>query len=132
MVNDAEVRKLLENRLLELSPPLPVSFENSDDDGGQNRLETQLFRSGNIRFGLGHEHNHIGFFQITVVTRVGTGSIPPDRVAVSVQQLYPSGLKLHSAGTTVKITQTPEIARGDPGEGSEWRVPVTVYFEARD
>lgn len=148
---DVEIRLALAQHLaaLELSPSLPVAWENDDfNPPATGFLQSQLFRSGVQRLTIGPEgHRHFGFLQVTVVLPKNEGAAQADRVAEIVRDHFPADLWL-SSGTTLpggptlpvgdtlpggdrilRVTQTPVIAGGLP-DGPWWRVPVTIEFEA--
>jgi hypothetical protein len=104
----------------------PVAWENIDFmPPDAIWLEAQLFRSGIDRLTTDGAHRRYGIFQVAVMAPMGKGAFPADAVAEAVQAQFPCDMKFGPA----RVTQMPEIAGGYP-DGSFWRVPVSVNFEA--
>ena len=128
------VRAAFGDRLnsLVFSPAFPIVPDNIDDPGGTYKLETNVVFNQNNRFGIGIEHQYTGFFQVTVVMPSGEGAVKADNVAKAISDHFPVDLKLTAGEYVVRVTSTPDIAGGYDDDHSDWRVPVTVYFESWD
>ncbi|WP_313349382.1 phage tail terminator-like protein [Paracoccus sp. (in: a-proteobacteria)] len=64
----------------------------------------------------------------TVVTLKGSGEATADSIAEQIAALFPMGLRITASGTSTQIMQPPHIREG-MGDGSYWRVPVSVPFQ---
>lgn len=64
----------------------------------------------------------------TVVVAKGTGEVAADSIAEQIAALFPMGATIPAAGVTTQIMQPPHIREGI-GDGTYWRVPVSIPFQ---
>jgi hypothetical protein len=127
------IHTALTDRLLTIN--LPKAWLNQDfdpsADGNLPYLSVEMIRSGTSDDTLdGEAPIQTGRLIVTVVAQGGTGSGAADDHADTIAALYPMGDRIAATtGETITILQPPHIREGI-ADGSYWRVPVSVSFQA--
>ena len=77
----------------------------------------------------GESPEYVGRLIATVVVLSGTSTATANTHADAIAALFPMGLRIPAGDKTITITQPPHIREGI-GDGSYWRVPVSIPFLA--
>ena len=138
----AEVGAALKARLASLTfnPPRRVVWPNRDFPITEKRnsravpaesfLAASIVRVPNERLTIAGQTRFAGTLVVVVASAAGVGSGEGDSIADAVAAHFPQDLALPVAsGSTVRITEAPSIRDGYL-DGSFWRTPVQIPFEA--
>lgn len=118
---------------LVLSPALRVAGPNRNftPRTDEEYLDISVIRTTTQRLFVESRsvHQHIGFMQIAVMTRLGRGELAALEVAEKIVEWFPEDLKLPASNPVVRISRTPEVVTA-MNNTAWWRLPVLVYYEA--
>lgn len=122
----------LTDRLLPV--PLPKAWPNQDFDpkatGNLPYLAVDFIRAGTSDDTLDAEAPiQTGRLIVTVVSARGQSTGAADDYADQVAALFPMGDRIAAGSLTITIMQPPHIREGMT-DGTYWRVPVIIPFQA--
>lgn len=128
------VREALSSHLLtlNLSPAVELLWENSYDATPETtHLLAQLVPLRTVRTTVNTNapSEHVGQFQISVVTVLGKGAKVSDEIGDQIVAHFSKDLQLPAVNPVLRITDTPMIQSGYES-GSWWMVPVMVPYLA--
>jgi len=123
-------------RALVLSPVLPVQWPDQDfskpADG--RYLRVQLIANTTTRLTISSDgpHQHMGIFQLTLVTPILTGELSARQEAGRIASWFPADLRMVFGSVMVRSTKRPSVADPYPDVRvtSDLLTPVSVEYEA--
>ncbi len=132
MIKTQDIANALGQRLMTLSPALPVAWPNKDLPAGTphpwlifdhvpvSRADTTYTKDGTVSR---------GFVQVTVMTKIGGFATSATDIGEDIAALFPNALKLTITGGVVQIDNDPIVDQGYP-DGPHWRTPVRINYMA--
>ena len=133
-MNEAQIYRLLEERLAALSPAIPIIWQGKTPPKDFNEklpyCKAFVMPARPRTLGLREKTTiHIGFLQVSLCYPTGKGKAAIDAQAVAVQEFFPAGLKLRSSGESaaVQVRGKPYIA--PPTNDAPLVVPVTISYQ---
>lgn len=127
-----DINNALKARLLAGSLGASGAWPNVDSDAGKPYFQVQWpssFRRGGYLVG-GCAVFEIGSMSVTVVAETGLGEDAANDIAEAVSDLFPEDLRIAIPNGEIRIT-APSDVLGGFADGADWRVPVSVKYEAR-
>ena len=126
----SDISKALGRRISDVNLGYPLAWENKNFGDKRPFLVFELVPiSSQDNTLAGGFEIHRGFMQISVVAELNKFSNDADDIADEVAALFPKALKIPITGGTITIIAPAFIGQGYR-DGSDWRVPVRVDYEA--
>jgi hypothetical protein len=129
-----QIRRALEKHLAALTPAVPTAWDNvtfSPPADGSVYQEVKFVPNepnGEMMDTLTFIEQ--GLLQVSVFYPQGKGPRDSDNRVDALRSHFRRGTTLVEGGVSTIITRVPSVAAGLPMEG-QWRVPVTIYWQAQ-
>jgi len=123
------VKKLVETRLLTITPTISIAFEGVKFTPVDNQpyLKTQFYIDNPTDNTLGCNYYRENItFQVFVAYPENKGTGDALNIAESIRALFPKGLSLQDSNVSVRIIKTPHIGSSIPAQG---RIVIPVMIE---
>ena len=137
---ETNIERALWARVRSLPLALPFAWPNKEFPGQTSTgeeiakpasyIEVEHFPNNNERQFLDGADPvwRTGFIQLLLITPHNKGGDASKELAGQIVEHFPADLSLVSENVRVKISSTPDVARGYQA-GVSWNIPVTVYYE---
>jgi len=129
-----QIRRALEKHLASLDPPVPTAWDNvgfsPPADGSVYQEARFVPNAPNDEMMDTLTYIEQGFLQVALFYPQGKGPRDADNRVDALRTHFRRGTTLTENGIDTIITGVPEVAAGLPVEG-QWRVPVTIYWQAQ-
>lgn len=125
------IRTALETALNSMSPALSTAWENAEFTPvvGTAYQKAHVLFAQPDNLEAGSSHMERGFMQIDLLYPENTGAAGAEGRAELIRSTFYRGATFTSGAVDVVITETPEIARGEPEDG-RYVVRVMVPFKS--
>jgi hypothetical protein len=123
-------------RTLPMNPVLPIAYPNlafKPPLDGSPYLEVRLLPNSNQRifYGSTDELFRMGILQINIVMQENKGVLAGTRIAGQITGHFPQDLVLRENDIKVQLQKAPDVGAALPNPtGTNWIVPVSIYYEA--
>jgi len=126
------IRKLFEQALNNINPPIETAFENA----GYSPRNGVPYQSANVLLAQPENptlspgfHREVGIFQVSLRYPANQGTGLVQARAEILRVVFARGVTLTEGQISVRVSATPEIAPGR-ADGDRWVVPVKIRFFA--
>jgi hypothetical protein len=133
---ETNIQNALLKRVQSLTTTLPIAWPNLDftpPADGSPYLAVRILPNRNERVFLGSNDPTYrqGILQINVVTQYNKGPSASVETAGQIALHFPQDLVLRESGVNVQLTKAPDVgsAVANPN-GTNWLVPISIYYEA--
>lgn len=129
---DIEVALLGRMRTIEFSPTIDIAWPNREyTPTGEPYARVDHLRNPSSRLFLkgSDPHNHMGIFQVTIVSKLEKGPSQASALAGQVVEHFPADLKLFEGAVKVKVTKKPDVSTPLRTDAS-WDLVVSIPYEA--
>jgi len=132
MIDDLEIRQVLETELAAMTPALATVHENEGGTppaAGTPYQEVSLIPATPRNPEQGRFAQLSGIFSVVLAYPVGLGPGDAAARAKAIRERFWRGLSLSDHGVTVTIENTPDVRPGFT-DGGRWKVPVSIPYRA--
>ena len=136
-MSDRLIRSAFEGRLKAWAtarvPALPISYEDvafTAPADGSAYLRAFLLPANTDSQDLEGKHTtYRGVFQVSVVTKAGSGRGPASLIAEEIAALFPNNLELVKSGISVFVRSTMSTAAAQQGDTTS-SLPLSLQYRA--